>query len=319
MMAKKKLIILMLTLQVLLIFSLVARADEGFYYVGSHQIDFRLAKPYNSLGNQTTFEWVDMANRKGEHYLVKKTSLLGTMDIEGILVKKSLTNPQNYRAEVYFKKTAWPKMAGLLDSIQGQWVGLVKDGKLFSVTSLANGFEFKAVLFTSLEAKDMDELLRGLTKDKMMALEDRVKQLQKTVEEEYAQYNSASSYAHLADKYLETEEFERALFFAKKANDLKPNDAEINLVLYCSYLGLNKNDDALVVLKRLLVLDSQNEVAIRLDLAELYIAKGDYKSAKSECDRVRVLAETYDDAHKQFYIDRVQKIMDDLKKRGYKI
>lgn len=318
-MAKKHLYILALILHVVLVWPLVAQAAaEGFYYVGSHQIDFRLTKPYTSFGNQTTFEWVDMVNRKGEHYLVKKTSLFSNIDIEGILVKKSLTDPLSFRADVYFKRTSWAKMTSLLDSMKGQWVGLVKDGKLFSVTSLANGFEFKATLFTSIGAKDMDELLRGLTLDKMLPMEDREKQLQKVVEEEYAKYNNPTSYANLADKYLETNEYERALFFAKKANELKPNDAEINLVLYCSYLGLEKYDDALTVLKRLLVLDSKNEIAIRLDLAQLYIAKGDYKSAKAECDRARMLAETYDADNKKFYIDRVNQIMDDLKKRGYK-
>ena len=91
--------------------------------------------------------------------------------------------------------------------------------------------------------------------------------------------NRSEAYFNIANIYLQNEKYNKALFFAKKSNNIAQNDSTY-LFLARAYQNIENNDEAISIYKKITDLKIKNSYDFYSSLGFCYFKKNNYKEAK---------------------------------------
>lgn len=105
-----------------------------------------------------------------------------------------------------------------------------------------------------------------------------------------ADTDNVDAYRFLADYYMDSSSYEKAVRALRRVVQIDPNDAYAHSMLGDAYWNCGRNEEAIVVYKQAMKLRADNP-HIRYQIVLAYLAMGDKKSALKEYDTLKSMDE----------------------------
>lgn len=278
-MIKKTIIILISSV----VFIAPVYPKDGYYFNRKPPIKFKIVD--ESKKNDTLVKLKDL---DGEVYFLKDETIVEDSDVEGVEIDKGYIT-------IYFKRSSWKKVRRVTKYYLKNNIAIIKNNVVITIAKLMDPLTSSVSIAVNDEV-DIEWFLRGferIKKPKHIDSEEEYQNFLVLWLKKYPNdFNAVSDLAYSLIKKREDANWEKAVTLFEELVTEFPEDAYYLNSLSMCYVALNRYQDAINSINRLINLSGGVDVwAGYLALGGIYEAIGSYKDALRSYERARSLLE----------------------------